>query len=50
MHSLLEKIDIKNIIYEVRGIKVMLDSDLARAYSCTNETKTINQVVSRNIS
>lgn len=27
----------------------MLDSDLARLYECTNDTKTINQAVKRHI-
>lgn len=37
---------IKNIIYEVRGKQVMLDSDLARLYEV--DTKRINEAVSRN--
>ena len=44
-----EKIVIENLIYEVRGTQVMLDSDLARLYECVNGTKTINQSVKRNI-
>ena len=40
---------IQNMIYEVRGIQVMLDSDLAKLYECVNGTKTINQAVSRHI-
>ncbi len=40
---------IENIIYEVRGKQVMLDSDLAKLYKCVNGTKTINQSVKRNI-
>lgn len=43
------KIVIENLIYEVRGTQVMLDSDLARLYECVNGTKTINQSVKRNI-
>ena len=43
----IEKIEIKNLIYEVRGLQVMLDSDLAKLYQCKNGTKTINQAVSR---
>jgi len=39
--------DIKNMIYEIRGKYVMLDSDLARLYECKNGTKTINQAVGR---
>lgn len=30
---------VENLIYEVRGKQVMLDSDLARFYECTNESK-----------
>ena len=40
---------IENLIYEIRGKQVMLDSDLARLYECTNGTKTINQAVKRNV-
>ncbi len=42
-----EEFNIENMIYEVRGKQVMLDSDLAKLYRCTNGTKTINQAVSR---
>ncbi len=49
MNELKEQIDIKSLIYEVRGVEVMLDSDLAFLYGCTNGTKTINQAVKRNI-
>ena len=44
-----EKLDIKNMIYEIRGKQVMLDSDLARLYQCKNGTKEINQAVKNNI-
>ena len=44
-----EDIKIENLIYEVRGIQVMLDSDLAKLYQCKNGTKSINLAVSRNI-
>ena len=43
-----EDIKIENMIYEIRGKQVMLDSDLARLYECANGTKTINQAVKRN--
>ena len=43
-----EGIKIENMIYEIRGKQVMLDSDLARLYECANGTKTINQAVKRN--
>ena len=44
-----EEIVIENLIYEVRGKQVMLDSDLARLYECANGTKTINLAVKRHI-
>lgn len=40
-------VDIKSIIYTIRGKQVILDSDIARLYHC--ETKYINRVVKRNI-
>ncbi len=40
---------ITNLIYEIRGVQVMLDSDLAVLYNCKNGTKTINLAVKRNI-
>ena len=40
---------IENLIYEIRGKQVMLDSDLARLYGCANGTKTINLAVKRHI-
>ncbi len=39
---------IENLIYEIRGKHVMLDSDLARLYECANGTKSINLAVNRN--
>ncbi len=42
-----EVIQIQNLIYEIRGIKVMLDSDLAKLYGV--ETRALNQAVKRNI-
>ena len=44
-----EKIVIENLIYEIRGVQVILDSDLARLYECVNGTKDINKAVKRNI-
>jgi len=38
---------IQNLIYEIRGQKVMLDFDLAKLYQV--ETKALNQAVKRNI-
>lgn len=40
-----EDIKIENMIYEIRGKQVMLDSDLAKLYQCKNGTKEINQAV-----
>ena len=40
---------IEDMIYEIRGKQVMLDSDLARLYQCKNGTKEINQAVKNNI-
>ena len=42
-----EIILIQDLIYEIRGQKVMLDFDLARLYKV--ETKVLNQAVKRNI-
>ena len=39
----------ENMIYEIRGKQVMLDSDLAKLYRCVNGTKSINLAVRRNI-
>lgn len=44
-----EKINIEELIYEIRGVQVMLDSDLAKLYECSNGAKTINQAVKRHI-
>ena len=44
-----DKIKIENLIYEIRGKQVMLDSDLAKLYQCKNGTKDINKAVKRNI-
>jgi len=41
-----EKILIENMVYEVRGVEVMLDSDLAKLYQV--ETKRINEAVKNN--
>ena len=40
---------ISNKIYVIRGVEVILDSDLALLYECSNGTKTINQAVKRHI-
>jgi hypothetical protein len=39
---------IETMIYEVRGMQVMLDADLAKLYGCKNGTKSINLAVRRN--
>jgi len=44
-----DNINIENMIYEVRGKQVMLDSDLAKLYECKNGTKEINQAVKNNL-
>lgn len=45
----IKELKIEDMIYEIRGVNVMLDFDLARLYKCSNGTKTINQAVKRNI-
>ena len=49
INDLIEKEDIKieNMIYEIRGKQVMLDSDLAKLYHV--ETKRINEAVKNNM-
>ena len=42
-----DNIKIENMIYEIRGKQVMLDSDVAMLYRYT--TKNINKAVKRNI-
>jgi len=42
-----EVVQIKNLIYTIRGHRVMFDSDLAMLYEV--ETKVLNQAVKRNI-
>ncbi len=48
MNEVMEKevVDIKNMIYEINGVEVMLDTDLAKLYQV--ETKRINEAVYRN--
>ena len=50
MNEIAEKdvINIEEIIYEIDGKEVMLDSDLAKLYKCKNGTKEINQAVKNN--
>ena len=40
-------IEIEKKIYVIRGVKVMLDADLAELYGV--ETKVLNQAVKRNL-
>ena len=50
MNNIIIKEDkIQNMIYEIRGVQVMLDSDLAKLYECKNGTKSINLAVKRHI-
>lgn len=44
-----DEVMIENLIYEVRGVQVIFDSDLAMLYECANGTKDINKAVKRNI-
>ena len=46
MYELKEELNIENMIYEIRGKQVMLDSDLAKLYNV--ETKRINEAVKNN--
>ena len=49
MDTIIEKenVVIENMIYEIRGVQVMLSSDVAKLYNV--ETKVLNQVIKRNI-
>ena len=51
MNDVITKDDIKieDMIYEINGVQVMLDSDLAKLYKCKNGTKEINQAVKNNL-
>ena len=49
MNNQIIKIEQENLVYEVRGKKVMLDSDLAKLYECNNGTKELNQLVKRHL-
>lgn len=42
-----ELVTIQNMIYEIRGHRVMLDSNLAMLYEV--ETRVLNQAVKRNV-
>jgi hypothetical protein len=47
MSNLVQNKEIQNLIYSIRGIEIMLDSDLAVMYGV--ETKVFNQAVKRNL-
>jgi hypothetical protein len=47
MRDELVLLKIENMIYMIRGQKVMLDSDLAKLYEI--ESKVLNQAVKRNL-
>lgn len=49
MNEIIEKenIKIEDMIYEIRGVQVMLDSDIAKLYQV--ETKRINEAVKNNL-
>ena len=49
MNEIAETKNIERKIYNVRGVEVMLDSDLAEQYQCANGTKSINLAVKRNM-
>ena len=48
MNEIAETNNIERKIYNIRGVEVMLDSDLAEQYKCANDTKSINLAVKRN--
>ncbi len=47
MNEIIKKENIENLIYEIRGKQVMLDSDLARLYETS--TGNLNRAIKRNI-
>ena len=47
MKNEIMKVDYNSLIYEIRGNKVMLDSDLANLYGV--ETKRLKESVRRNL-
>jgi ORF6N domain len=47
MENSIAETDYSSLIYEIKGYKVMLDSDLARLYGV--ETKRLKEQVRRNI-
>lgn len=49
MNEIKENLKVEDLIYEIRGKQVMLDSDLAILYGCKNGTKSLNLAVKRHI-
>ena len=49
MIDLLKQEKLENLIYEVCGVQVMLNSDLARLHQYKNGTKSISLIVKRDI-
>lgn len=47
MNEIMEKENVESMIYEIRGLQVMLSSDVAKLYNV--ETKALNQTIKRNI-
>ncbi len=45
----MKKTNIKDLIYNINGKNIILDSDLANLYNCKNGTKEINQIYKKNI-
>lgn len=48
MNEIAETKYIERKIYNIRGVEVMLNLDLAEQYQCANGTKSINLAVKRN--
>lgn len=42
-----DDIEIEDLIYEIRGVQVIFDVDLAKLYECVNGAKSINLAVKR---
>lgn len=45
--DIIQSLNIQNMIYTIRGVQVMVDSDLATVYEV--ETRVLNQAVKRNV-
>lgn len=44
----LNKTEIKNLFYEIRGKQVLLDQDIARIFECKSGTKSLHLAIKRN--